>query len=136
MRTKERGRGCLCKQEQPSFGGKKKREALGSLSSPLRQALFHEKSEFLRAWMCRRREVGRRCLLHKRKAKKKRKKSLVPLTWYFLEISLTWIMGEKRSRITGDRITGELRSRFMGEKRARITGDRITGELRARLWER
>ena len=47
-----------------------------------------------------------------------------------------WIMGEKRSRITGDRITGELRSRFMGEKRARIMGDRITGELRARLWER
>ena len=31
---------------------------------------------------------------------------------------------------------GELCSQFMGEKRARITGDRITGELRARLWER
>ena len=34
---------------KPSFGGKKKREALGSLSSPLRQALFREKSEFLGA---------------------------------------------------------------------------------------
>ena len=45
----QRGRGCLCKQEQPSFGGKKKREALGSLSSPLRQALFCEESEFLGA---------------------------------------------------------------------------------------
>ena len=44
-------------------------------------------------------------------------------------------MGEKRSRITGDQITGELRSQFMGEKRARITGDRITGELRALMGE-
>ena len=67
----------------------------------------------------------------KKSKERKEKKSLVPLTWYFLEISLTWIMGEKRSRITG-----ELRSRFMGEKCARITGDQITGELRARLWER
>ena len=59
----------------------------------------------------------------KKSKKRKEKKSLVPLTWYFLEISLTWIMGEKRSRITGDRITGELHA-FMGEikrqKRERV----------------
>ena len=46
----------------------------------------------------------------KKEKEKKRKEIPRPADLVFLGDFTTWIMGEKRSRITGDRITGELRS--------------------------
>ena len=48
-RANEGVEGVSASRNNQVSGGKKKREALGSLSSPLRQALFCEESEFLRA---------------------------------------------------------------------------------------